>query len=646
MDAESFLRRHFQDLAKGEVFMLRFKRESDNRIVQKMFSNQDDDFKMAAAMAKQASETGVHVFYGVNPYNFAKHMAGYKGRDAIERITHAWVDIDNVSTDDSKWAQTISRSLEGLPPYETMVSTGGGYQILWRYEHPIHEQELAQRTNRELALVLDGDVQATDPARTLRLPGTRNWKPKYPDNTYAVVTNHHDEKIDIEYLIDILPREYRPEVTSAPRTHDTDEVEFLSALRAIDPHRLSYDEWVRVLMAVHAFDSGPDGLAAAVAWADGKPGEVEIKWHSFRREGSSPATVFHFAREQGWRPETPATGTFTVEEDSPPTKKKTVSGISLTPMHDFLGEIDEGPKWVVDDLLNKGGTSLLVAKQKVGKSTFAANLAVAVASGLPFLGHHTHQGAVHIYSLEVHRAFLREQYRHLIAAYGLTSAPDIAIHASTHMIDNALDAIAKIVTDQRPSLIILDPLAKVLSGLSDSNSYTEVYRAMTPIISLAEQSGTHIVCIHHTNKGLSEGSDSVMGSVGFAASVDLTMMLRRDREANIRTLDIEARHLPEADTIAFDFDEDRKIVELGDKEAVIKSTAEKRILTCIGANPGISLAEIKQTCGVPSELVGPIIFRLAQVMRVRQDEKTKRYTLMSYTPGPAAPEPQQGGFIV
>lgn len=78
MDSEAFLRRHFQDLQEEEVFLLRFKRESDQRVVQKMFTGQDEDFEMAAQMAKQANTTGVNVYYGINPYNFAEHMHGQR----------------------------------------------------------------------------------------------------------------------------------------------------------------------------------------------------------------------------------------------------------------------------------------------------------------------------------------------------------------------------------------------------------------------------------------------------------------------------------------------------------------------------------------------------------------------------------------
>src|SRR5262245_49976577 len=57
-----------------------------------------------------------------------------------------------------------------------------------------------------------------------------------------------------------------------------------------------------------------------------------------------------------------------------------------------LEEPDTSYLW--GDILPKGGMSLNVAKPKVGKTTFALNLAVAVARGEPFLGRPTAKGKV------------------------------------------------------------------------------------------------------------------------------------------------------------------------------------------------------------------------------------------------------------
>ena len=83
------------------------------------------------------------------------------------------------------------------------------------------------------------------------------------------------------------------------------ERDIASALGRIDPWQLGYDDWVRVLMAIHSEHPGGSGLSLAETWADGKPGEVERKWDGFATTGNVSGrvgigTLFALAKEQGW----------------------------------------------------------------------------------------------------------------------------------------------------------------------------------------------------------------------------------------------------------------------------------------------------------------------------------------------------------
>lgn len=650
MDTVEFLRRHFADLREDEVIEIRcvFEPKGTKPVIQRYFKAAEQ----AAAFALRGNERGYHAYYGANPRSTSALDAGKRGKEAVARAAHIWVDID--CKDQADRDEALGR-IDGFPiEPNTLVDTGGGYQAIWGFAQGFHASPLeqAEELMSRLADRLGGDRSVAEAARVLRLPGTVNHKPKYPKGTHAEVRRTHDEyREPVEFWYE-LPREEAPPATPSPSPDTVDKAEFYDALAAIDPWSVGYDEWLRILMAIHAYDSTMDGLIHAVTWADGKPGEVETKWRSFRRDGSNPATVFHFAREAGWRPGRKpleyffGRGGAALDAETPPSERRPRPGpnISLVRLADFFAEEDDGPQWLIEGLLNAGGISLLVAKPKVGKSTFAANLAVAVAAGLPFMGHATVAGPVHVYSLEVHRAFVRQQYQQLCAAYGLATPPNILIHAATGIVEKAFDQIAEIVMREKPKLVILDTLSKVVDTIKDGNNYLEVYEALRPVIALAEDSGAHIVCVHHANKGLAEGADAVMGSVGYAASVDLTMMLKRDREANIRTLSMEARFLPESDPVAFDFDHDRKLVLLGDRDNFLRDTAEARILAAVKAVPGMNASEIKAATGVPDGVVGPTIHKLAQTHRLTAEGSPKRYTIVEYVAGAATPGPEQGAF--
>lgn len=81
--------------------------------------------------------------------------------------------------------------------------------------------------------------------------------------------------------------------------------EVADALKHIPPWGIPYDEWVEILMGIHA-QFGNVGFGLAEAWADGKKGEVEQKWRSFNQGGNTSgavtvATVFGIAKRFGWK---------------------------------------------------------------------------------------------------------------------------------------------------------------------------------------------------------------------------------------------------------------------------------------------------------------------------------------------------------
>lgn len=127
---------------------------------------------------------------------------------------------------------------------------------------------------------------------------------------------------DLEFVNNVLPianvqhliRQYqetgRRERKRQERaiTYSTDQQEVVDALRKIPPWGISYDDWVAVLMAIHA-SYGSSGLGMAEAWADGAPKEVERKWASFKPDGNGTGavglgTLFALAKQFGWERQT------------------------------------------------------------------------------------------------------------------------------------------------------------------------------------------------------------------------------------------------------------------------------------------------------------------------------------------------------
>ncbi len=76
------------------------------------------------------------------------------------------------------------------------------------------------------------------------------------------------------------------------------------ALAHLDAWAGPYDWWVSILMSLHSAYPGPDGLALAEAWANGKPGEIAGKWAGFDVAGGiTYGLILREAKARGWRPE-------------------------------------------------------------------------------------------------------------------------------------------------------------------------------------------------------------------------------------------------------------------------------------------------------------------------------------------------------
>ena len=83
--------------------------------------------------------------------------------------------------------------------------------------------------------------------------------------------------------------------------------EVSDALKLVSPWAVEYDEWIQILMGIHS-EFGDAGYSLAESWADGKAGEVDQKWKSFKASGNPSgavtiATVFGIAKKFGWRKE-------------------------------------------------------------------------------------------------------------------------------------------------------------------------------------------------------------------------------------------------------------------------------------------------------------------------------------------------------
>ena len=228
----------------------------------------------------------------------------------------------------------------------------------------------------------------------------------------------------------------------------------------------------------------------------------------------------------------------------------------LIPLRDLLDEPYEEMSWLVDDMLPKGGFSVLASRPKVGKSVLARCLALCIAKGKTFLGREVTRGPVIYYSLEERRPEVAKHFREM----GALGDEQIFIYDGSTPLSEIVEVQAD-VNAVKPALIIIDTLFK-FARVESVGNYIQTIRALDPLLRLARSTGTHVLSVHHSTKNPKQEISSVLGSTGIVASVDTTILEKRDKY-NVRTILTEQRYGKDLEETILYLDETTKTLSIG-----------------------------------------------------------------------------------
>ena len=203
---------------------------------------------------------------------------------------------------------------------------------------------------------------------------------------------------------------------------------------------------------------------------------------------------------------------------------------------EILAEPEETQSWLWDQTLATSSISILVSRPKVGKSTLARSIAVAVATGGQLLGREVAQGTILYlqFSAEGKRSELKQSLERAKVALD----ERIWIYTGP-TVESPIDALEAALAHYRPSLVVIDTMIRWVP-VSDANDYTEMSRVTEAIATMARMSGSHIMMLHHASKADRDAGDAVLGSTAIYGAVD-TLLAMRSREGR-RTLESRQRY--------------------------------------------------------------------------------------------------------
>lgn len=169
----------------------------------------------------------------------------------------------------------------------------------------------------------------------------------------------------------------------------------------------------------------------------------------------------------------------------------------------------EPPVSIVENLIEEGSVSLLIARQKEGKSMFSGQLSIDVSLGEKFLGQLTTRRSRVLYidyENRTHRLKTRGNdladgrviNEVFFAAYDRIADRDLGLDGKN------LERLIQVIWQLQPALLVIDPLRLATStDLLDSGKVVGVLEKVSKIQRENPQLG--ILLVHHLKKGQGEG---------------------------------------------------------------------------------------------------------------------------------------------
>jgi len=376
--ARSFLEAYFPDLRDDEEIELRCIK---HKHVEQLFGR---DLDALLERAAALNERGYNCYFCP-----AIRRAGLRDGKAsgISRTRWLWADLDFKDLDGDDKPGQARDTILGLRPWpQIVVASGGGLQAHYRLDADLDDPTWINHFLKELAVLLGSDPAVAKAPQPMRLPGFANHKYDHKPLAHWKPVRGAADHVRLEDFDWPEPEPDPPAPARAPYDGPPTEYEQLrEALAHIPPKPVGagYEEWTRILMGIHAAFPGADGLALAQEWDPRKAREIAQKWKTFEPVGYTVGSVFYAARQHGYvrpplRPEI-----LTGPKGSPPGDEAsrrpgaTSSGIWL---EDYIASPPPPVEWVVGDLLPRGGSSLIVAREKTGKCLAKGTL-VGMADG-------------------------------------------------------------------------------------------------------------------------------------------------------------------------------------------------------------------------------------------------------------------------
>lgn len=196
------------------------------------------------------------------------------------------------------------------------------------------------------------------------------------------------------------------------------------------------------------------------------------------------------------------------------------------------------PEWLIDGILPQGAVAALYGAPATFKSFVAIDLALCVASGLPWHGKAVQQGPV-LYIAAEGGAGIAKRVRAWLQHYEIKASAfdNVAWMIEAVSVLTGSDDLERLKmrleyeVGQQPSLVIIDTLARCFDG--DENQQEDMGAFVAGLDHIRKEYDATVLAIHHTNLG----GERERGSTAFRGGADTMIAIDRPRHSKTATLE-------------------------------------------------------------------------------------------------------------
>jgi len=201
----------------------------------------------------------------------------------------------------------------------------------------------------------------------------------------------------------------------------------------------------------------------------------------------------------------------------------------------FAGIRAERTRWLWDQRIPLGTATLLVGREKLGKSTLTAELAAQLSRGA-LTGDLTGEAAATLIVTFEDSAARTIKPRLMAAGADVSRVHLVTARrpdgADLVTLPSDVQRIGELAAETGARLVIVDPLSASLGADVDGHRDQDIRRALAPLVALAERQDLAVLALAHLNK--SQGGDAlsrVLGSRGLTAAVRSVLTFGRAPDA-------------------------------------------------------------------------------------------------------------------